>query len=364
MQLGIGKNLRELRRARELTQEELAGILGVTYQAVSKWERGEGYPDITMLPTIANYFGVSLDDLVGMEHLRSDALREDYLRRYTKCSSEGDMEACVTLLREALECFPDDDEFLGALASHLDNFGETEEDEQRNLEESIAISERLIATSKNPDTVQIVSANICAALRRAGRREEAVKRAKRLPDLFSCMEMNLPALLEGEERAAECGNTMAILGWAVWNTVRSMCWCDQYSWREKIALLQKAVAFYDLIYDQGDFGCAHYNAATAYWFMAELCMDNGAPEQALPFLQKMAYHAGELARLPGDFRHVSPAVRGLASGLLGVYTGSEHLARGGYAARIHEDLCAEERYDPLREHPEFQAVLASLAAEN
>ncbi|MCL2299306.1 MAG: helix-turn-helix domain-containing protein [Firmicutes bacterium] len=362
MELSIGINIKALRKEKDLTQEQLAEIFGVSFQAVSKWERGEGYPDITMLPTIANYFGVSLDDLVGMERLRSDDLREDYLQRYTKCSNEGDMEACVTLLREALECFPNDDEFLGSLAAHLDNYGETEEECRRNLEESIAISERLIATSKDPDTVQLVSANICVALLRAGRREEAVKRAKRLPDLFSCMEMNLPALLEGEERAAECGNTMAVLGWAVWNTVRSMCWCEQYTWEEKLALLQTAVAFYDLIFDQGDFGSAHYNAATAYWFMAELCADNGAPERALPFLQKMAYHAGELARLPEGYRHVSLAVRGLASTLLGVYTGSEHLARGGYAARIHDDLCEEERYDPLRESPEFQAVLASLMA--
>jgi len=149
MQLNIGKNLREIRKARDPTQEELAGILGVTYQTASKWERSEGYPDITMLPTIANYFGISLDDLAGMESLRGHVLRKDYLRRYTERCDRSEMAECIALL-----------------------------------------------------------------LWRAGNRKEAVKRAKRLPDLYNCMEMRLDDLLEGDERAAECLNTIAILGWA------------------------------------------------------------------------------------------------------------------------------------------------------
>jgi len=361
MQLNIGKNLKELRRARDLTQEDLADILGVTYQAVSKWERGEGYPDITMLPTIANYFGVSLDELVGMEHLRSNNLREEYLRQYEEYSSRREMAEIIALLRKALEHFPNDDWFLGALAAHLDNFGETEEEEQRNLEESIAISERLIANSKDTDTVQIVSANICWALLRAGRREEAVRRAKRLPDLFHCMEMRLSDLLEGDERAGECQTTMGILGWAVWYTLRGMLLCDHYNWREKITLLQKSVAFYELIYDQGDFGYANYNLAQNYRCMAELCLDNGEPEQALPFLQRAVRHARGLSRFSEQTRHSSLAVNMRSASPIGASVGkAKYYCQGAYAAKMHGDLLSEERYAPLREHPEFQAVLAAL----
>lgn len=67
MELTIGKKLKNLRRERELTQEELAAHLGISFQAVSKWERGEGYPDITMLPVLAKYFGVTTDALLGMD---------------------------------------------------------------------------------------------------------------------------------------------------------------------------------------------------------------------------------------------------------------------------------------------------------
>lgn len=67
MELMIGEKLKKLRHSRDLTQEEVATHLGISYQAISKWERGDGYPDITMLPTLANYFRVSVDELIGMD---------------------------------------------------------------------------------------------------------------------------------------------------------------------------------------------------------------------------------------------------------------------------------------------------------
>lgn len=65
MNIYLGENIKRLRREKELTQETLADFLGVTFQSVSKWERGESYPDITMLPEIADFFKVSVDELFG-----------------------------------------------------------------------------------------------------------------------------------------------------------------------------------------------------------------------------------------------------------------------------------------------------------
>ena len=61
--LKIGQRIKAKRRERDLTQEELATILGVTKAAVSKWENGESYPDITMLPQIAQLFCMTMDEL-------------------------------------------------------------------------------------------------------------------------------------------------------------------------------------------------------------------------------------------------------------------------------------------------------------
>ncbi|MDR2615371.1 MAG: helix-turn-helix domain-containing protein, partial [Oscillospiraceae bacterium] len=62
--LNISENIKRLRQEKGVTQEELANTVGVTFQAVSKWELGHGYPDITLLPELAEYFGVSIDALV------------------------------------------------------------------------------------------------------------------------------------------------------------------------------------------------------------------------------------------------------------------------------------------------------------
>lgn len=61
--MAIGQNVKKLRDERNITQQELADALGVTFQAVSKWECGITVPDIAMLPDIADYFSVTIDEL-------------------------------------------------------------------------------------------------------------------------------------------------------------------------------------------------------------------------------------------------------------------------------------------------------------
>ena len=59
----IGRKIKELRLARGITQEQLANAVGISFQAVSKWENEVTLPDIALAPTLANYFGVSMDEL-------------------------------------------------------------------------------------------------------------------------------------------------------------------------------------------------------------------------------------------------------------------------------------------------------------
>ena len=65
MELNFGEKIKQLRRSRDLTQEALADALGISAQSVSKWECAYGYPDITQLPAIANFFGVTIDELLN-----------------------------------------------------------------------------------------------------------------------------------------------------------------------------------------------------------------------------------------------------------------------------------------------------------
>ncbi len=65
MTIRIGDNIKRLRMQRKVTQEQLAEALNVSSVAVSKWERGETMPDIALLPKLAYYFQVTIDELMS-----------------------------------------------------------------------------------------------------------------------------------------------------------------------------------------------------------------------------------------------------------------------------------------------------------
>ena len=72
MNLEIGAIIKNLRTQHKITQDQLATFLGVTPQAISRWEAGNGYPDIETLPSIANFFSVSTDELLGMNRTENN----------------------------------------------------------------------------------------------------------------------------------------------------------------------------------------------------------------------------------------------------------------------------------------------------
>ena len=75
MKLTIGENIRTYRKAMNLTQEQLAEVLGVTVGAVSKWESDRSNPEIGMLPVLAELFGISVDALLGC-HLSGKSIEQ------------------------------------------------------------------------------------------------------------------------------------------------------------------------------------------------------------------------------------------------------------------------------------------------
>lgn len=79
MELMIGEKIKKYRREREMTQEALAQALQLSPQSVSKWECGDGYPDITLLPAIANFFEITVDELIGNDEISA---KEDVQKNY------------------------------------------------------------------------------------------------------------------------------------------------------------------------------------------------------------------------------------------------------------------------------------------
>ena len=104
MTLKIGQNIRKLRTAKGMTQEKLSEYLGVSCQAISKWESGNGYPDIELIPALAGCFNVTADDLLGVDTGRSREVIDDYIRQF--CALFNDAPSQLALMREATAKFP------------------------------------------------------------------------------------------------------------------------------------------------------------------------------------------------------------------------------------------------------------------
>ena len=104
MTIKISENIKRLRRSKNVTQEQIAEMLGVSVTAVSKWERGETYPDITMLFPLARYFGVSLDELMGYDEAKEraeiHALRMEYREIHVRDGAEKSGEFISEVYRK------------------------------------------------------------------------------------------------------------------------------------------------------------------------------------------------------------------------------------------------------------------------
>ena len=88
MDIRISDNIRRFRKDKNYTQETLANMLSITPQSVSKWERGDGYPDITMLPSIANCLGVSVDVLLGNDQIIAEERIQNYISEFKRLTAD------------------------------------------------------------------------------------------------------------------------------------------------------------------------------------------------------------------------------------------------------------------------------------
>lgn len=114
MNIELGKKIRELRKSREMTQEELADKLGISSQAISKWENGSCYPDMEQVPILANFFGVSLDKLFGYD-VKQINQKIDELIYDAKCWFWRDIDVCMNKYLDALKNYPGNEKLLTEL---------------------------------------------------------------------------------------------------------------------------------------------------------------------------------------------------------------------------------------------------------
>lgn len=142
--MSVGKNIFELRKAKKLTQAELAEKLGVSDQAVSKWENDICVPDVTLFPIIADFFGVSIDRLYGF-HLNSYSVEVEKILK--KADDSMDTYKEIEVISEGLERYPNSPDLKISLAfslSMVNRISNDEDERKKAVSKAIKLCQEVV----------------------------------------------------------------------------------------------------------------------------------------------------------------------------------------------------------------------------
>ena len=192
----MGERIRELRKQRGMTQEKLAEHLGVTFQAVSKWESGATMPDVLLIPAIASLFGVSTDELFDYSlyetEKKVEAIVDEYSRCWGKSGTCENPERCEEILREGLKNYPGNDILLNCLIGTIPV--------PERAEEVIEIGKQLVQSTRREE-IRIDAYRIMAeAYKSMGDYSMCKEAIGKIPEFYFSNLSVKADLLEGEER--------------------------------------------------------------------------------------------------------------------------------------------------------------------
>lgn len=187
--INIGNKIKYLRNRLRISQETLAETMGVSFQAVSKWETGAAAPDISLLPALACFFGVSTDELLDYDRFANEKKITEICERAYALRSVHPEEA-EKILRDGLKSFPGNEILLNNLLYTLP--------EERS-DESVNLCKALIETAKN-DTVKYDALRILAEIYSAnGQKGLCADTLEKIPELYFTKLQLMACLLDGDD---------------------------------------------------------------------------------------------------------------------------------------------------------------------
>lgn len=316
MQLNLGTRIREFRRRNGITQEVLAEALGVTSQAVSRWEASGSYPDMEIIPAIANYFGVSIDELFGYENSRETKINQilENVDSYG-IKGRGDdnwVDECIFMLREGLAEFPKNERLLIALADALseagwrthkewlcyddEGFVQREYDKHSKSEywlEAIKICEHLVGNASDSAIVTKAFTILVTLYRNLGENDKAINYAKMMPALDNCREILLASATDGKQQAQFVGDFLlkAAEAFSEQLIYGLMANRNHYNSDMPIEKVKGAIAIFKLICDDGNLGPYHSSVVKLYLYLSRVQWESNYRDDAFTSLDEALKHA-------------------------------------------------------------------------
>lgn len=315
MQLDLGTKIRQLRHRDGRTQEILAEALGVTSQAVSRWESGGSYPDMNLIPSIANYFGVTIDELFGYNNERDSRINalvsQIQEMKWKNNGTDVNLSETIAMARNALVEFPGNERLMLCLASVLYTAGYSRHGEHHltdadgydiydirrhctyaEWKEAIPLYEKALATMEDCDFRRERVGELTQLYVNMGMHDKAHALAEAAPTIYSTRDYMHICACDGKERVQAYGK--AILGMvhasAALVIQAVMAAKQNMTTGEKIQAIQGAIGLFDNICMDGNYGEHNRLLARMYTQLSLYLWKDGRQDEAFEVLDQALLH--------------------------------------------------------------------------
>ena len=360
----IGEKIRLLRKKNDVTQDKLAYHLGVTPQAVSRWESGVCYPDMNALPAIADYFSVSMDELLCYTGVQKAAKVKDYLAEVEHLLDRDKITEALELLRRAMADIPSDHflqleaaAVLSMYAGMLSESGSGERVEaavNAVLSEAVSLCRHILEDCTDDSLRDETKKTLCNIYaHQMGDVAQAVEIADQLHGMSVSREIIRATMLTGDIAFGQAQQNLILFADNIWWHLYNLACVpdiaeDRYSTAERIAILRKGISLMTVIFDDEPLFYAD-RLANSYRQLSMLYLASGHVPEALEYFEKMADWAIRYDERPDKATYSSVIINRVA------YNKEEdaeargiskcaRLLRGNFGARIWSPLRSNERF--------------------
>ena len=358
--IALSSNIKKNRLKKDMTQSQLASVFNVSEQAVSRWENGNTFPDIQLLPAIADYFGITIDELMGMESYKDERETDKIIALVKENERKGLISDNVKILEEAAVKYPKNYIILNYLVCQLNFEWCDDEDKMRaNHEKAIEISDRILDECTDQTIRDFVTNEKINALRMLGKIDEAIAIAEKLPCASFSYEFKLKDLYTGEKLREHCKSALMVYAQNMYAIIQSMADLnfedDSLAIEKRIRLCHKAIEIMNTVYE-GNYGTESMLVSRMHRYIAAMEALRKEVDGTLSNIEKAAEYAIGYDTLPDTLE--------MSSTLLGGYR-----VRKGNLFKNYEwtectelfDRLKQERYDFVRDSERFKAVLDKVS---
>lgn len=353
MNLQIGKNIKKLRSKQGITQETLAYRFGISPQSVSKWERNEGYPDITMIIPIAEYFGVSLDELMGIDAQKKENKIQEILMQLQNYSHMGNHEKKNMLAREAYAEFPFD---FGIISWYMVALLDTEEP-LKNQKEIEQLGSYVLEECTDETIRCEVIMSLVEFYKNCMNYEMAIKYVEKLQSIQFSKEFAKCSIYPWDDEKdflAVASFIDEAMERILWLLTRISVWKKDLCLEERIEILEKAKAISNIIYEDFKLGMFHGDEIflSLFRFYSEL----GKQKEALYSLEQAFQCSKQLDECKNHvILHSSQPLCGSYFDMRKTWSGDDSSAVSQLFKQLEREIYCFSEYN---ENEQYQNILS------